>query len=106
MSLDLSLVDKVVDPLTSSIDTTLSLKSEEQVVRPTLPLKSEVKMVESTSSPPDPTLSLESVKTEVVSLTKSSSCSSLPVENGLKLVEVFMLHSDCSQQEEILSVST
>ena len=36
-SLDLSLVDKVVDPATSSIDPALSLKSEEQVVHPTLP---------------------------------------------------------------------
>ena len=43
---------------------------------------------------------------EVVSLTKSSSCSSLPVENEPKPAEFFMLRSDCSQQEEILSVST
>ena len=43
-------------------------------------------------------------KTEVVSLTKSSSCSSLPVENELKPAEAFMLPSDCSWQEEILSV--
>ena len=63
-------------------------------------------MVESMSSPPDPTLSLESVKTEVVSLTKYSSCSSLPVENEPKPAEVVMLRSNCSRQEEILSVST
>ena len=55
-------------------------------------------------SPPDPTLSSESVNTEVVALTKSSSCSSLPIESEIKPVEVFMLHSDCSRQEEILSV--
>ena len=63
-------------------------------------------MVESISFPPDPYLSSKSVKTEVVSLTKSSSCSSLPVENELNPVEVFMLHSYCSRQEEILSLST
>ena len=39
-------------------------------------------------------------------MTKSSSCSSLPVENEPKPAEVVMLHSDCSRQEEILSVST
>ena len=61
-------------------------------------------MVESMSFSIDPALSSESVKTEVVSLTKHSSCSSLPVENELKPVEFFMLHSDCSQQEEILSI--
>ena len=76
------------------------------MVDPTLPLESEVKVVESVSFPPDPALSSESVKTEVVSLTKSLSCSSLPVENELKPAEVFMLRSDCSRQEEILSVST
>ena len=74
------------------------------MVDPTLPLKSEV--VELMSFPPDPTLSSKSVKTEVVSLTKSLSCSSLLVENELKPAEVFMLHSDCSRQEEILSVLT
>ena len=61
-------------------------------------------MVEIISSPPNPTLSSESVKTKVVSLTKSSSCSSLPVESELKPTEVFMLRSDCSRQEEIFSV--
>ena len=50
--------------------------------------------------------SITGVKTEVVALTKSLSCSSLLVENELKPVEVFMLHSDYSQQEEILSLST
>ena len=69
-------------------------------------MKSEVEVVESTSSPPDPTLSSESAKTEVVALTESSSCSSLPVESELKPAEVFMLHSDCSRQEEILSLLT
>ena len=83
LSLDPPLVDQVVD-------------SDLSVVDPTLPSESEVKVVESVSFPPDPALSSESVKTKVVSLTKSSSCSSLPVENELKPVEVFMLHTDCS----------
>ena len=61
---------------------------DSSVVDPTLPLESEVEVVESTSSPPDPTLSSNSVKTEVVSLTKSLSCSSLPVENEFKPAEV------------------
>ena len=39
-------------------------------------------------------------------MTKFSSCSSLPVGNELKPAEVVMLRSDCSRQEEILSVST
>ena len=63
-------------------------------------------MVELMSSPSDPALSSKSVKTEVVSLTKSFSCCSLSLENELNLAEVFMLHSDYSQQEEILSIST
>ena len=79
---------------------------DSSMVDTTLPLKSEVKVVDLMSSPPDPTLSSKSVKTEVVSLTKSSSCSSLPVENELKPAEVFMLHYDCSRQEEILSILT
>ena len=78
----------------------------DQVVDPTLPLESEVKVVESVSFLPDPALSSESVKTEVVSLTKSSSCCSLPVENELKPAEDFMLCSDCSRQEEFFSIST
>ena len=82
------------------------VNSDSFVVDPTLLLESEVKMVESTSSPPNPTLSSKSVKTEVVFLTKYSSCSSLPVENEPKPIEVFMLRSDFSQQEEILSIST
>ena len=75
LSLDSLLVDQVINLVSSMID-------------PTLPSESEV--VESMSFPPDPTLSLESVKTEVVSLTKSSSCSSLPIENEPKPVEVFI----------------
>ena len=63
-------------------------------------------MLESMSSSPDTTLSSESVNTEVVSLTKSSSCSSLPVGNEVNPVEVFMLRFDCSQEEEILSLLT
>ena len=46
-------------------------------------------MVELVSFPPDLALSLESVKTEVVSMTNSSSCSSLPVENELKVAEIY-----------------
>ena len=91
LSLDSSLVDQVINSVSSIID-------------PTLPLESEV--VKSMSFPPNLALSSESVNTEVVSLTKYSSFSSLPVENELKPVEVFMLRSDCSRQEEILSVST
>ena len=132
MSLDIPLVDKVVYPIITSIDPTLPLKSEVKVVGsistvnptlpsksefqvvnsdssmvdPTLPLKTKVKVAESMSSPPDPTRSSEIVKTEVAALTKSSSCSSLPVESELNPAEVFMLRSDCYRQEEILSVST
>ena len=92
LSLDLPLVDQVVDSDLSMVD-------------PTLPLESEVKVVESVSFPPDPSLSLESVKTEVVSLTKYSSCSSLPVENELKPTKFFVVNLDCSTQGEILSIS-
>ena len=88
LPLDPPLVDQVVN-------------SDLSVVDPTLPFESEVKVVESVSFPPDPTLSLESVKIEVVSLMKYSSCSSLPIENEIKLAEVFILHSDCSRKEEI-----
>ena len=91
LSLDSSLVDQVINLVSSIID-------------PILPLESEV--VKSRSFPPDPTLSSESVKTEVVALTKSSSCSSLIVENQLNPAEFFMLHSDCSLEEGILYVST
>ena len=93
LSLDSSLVDQVVD-------------SNLSVVDPTLPLDSEVKVVESVSFSPYPTLSLGSVKTEAVALTKYSSCSSLPVENEPKPAEVFILRSNCSRQEEILSLLT
>ena len=92
LSLDLPLVDKLIDLVLSSVDTTL-------------PLECEVKVVESMSSPPDPTLSSESVNTEVVSLTQSSSCPSLPVESDLKPTDVFVAIYDCSTQEKILSLS-
>ena len=78
LSLDPPLVDQVVD-------------SDLSVVDPTLPLESEVKVVESVSFPSDPALSSNIVKTEVVTLTKSLSCSSLTVENEPKPVEVFAL---------------
>ena len=68
LSLNPPLVDQVVDLDLSVID-------------PTLPLESEVKVVESVSFPLDPTVSSKSVKTEVLSLTKSPYCSSLLVEN-------------------------
>ena len=52
LSLDIPLVDKVVDPSSSLVDPTLPLKSEVEVidsspslVDPTLPLESEVKVV-------------------------------------------------------------
>ena len=67
---------KVVDSVSSMVDPTLHSKSEFQVVNsdlsvvdPTLPLKREVQLVESVSFPPYLALSLESVKTELVSLT-------------------------------------
>ena len=93
LSLDPPPVDQVVE-------------SELSMVDPTLPSESEVKVVELVSFPPDPTLSSKSVKTEVVTLTKYLSCSSLPIENEPKLAEVVMLRSDCSRQEEILSILT
>ena len=68
LSLNPPLVDQVVDSDLSA------------VVDPTLPLESEVKVVESVSFPPNPALSSESAKNEVVSLTKSSSCSSVSRE--------------------------
>ena len=46
LSCDLPLVDKVFDSIPYSVDPALSLESEEKVVHPTLPLKSEVKLVE------------------------------------------------------------
>ena len=46
LSLDLPLVDKVVDLVPSLVDPTLSLESEEQVVDPTLYLEIEVKVVD------------------------------------------------------------
>ena len=82
------------------------VNSVSSVVDPTLPLKSEVKVVELMYSPPDPTLSPESVKTEVFPLTQYSSCPSLLIESEMKTFEVFIVNSDCSTQEEILSIST
>ena len=63
LSLEIPLVDKVVDPILTLVDPTLPLKSEVEVVNPspslvnsTLPLESEVKVVKSVSFPPDPAL--------------------------------------------------
>ena len=81
LSLDPPLVDQVVDSNLSVID-------------PTLPSESEV--VKSMSFPLDPSLLSDTVKTEVVSLTKCLSCSSLLVENELKHADVLMFGSDCS----------
>ena len=75
-------------------------------VDPTLPLKCEVKVAESMSSPPDPTPTLESVETEVVPSTQSSSCPSLLIESENHLAEFFVVSSDCSIQEEVLCLST
>ena len=102
-SLDPPLVDQVVDLDLYVVDPTLPLKSEVEVVNPSpslidLTLPSESEVVESMSYPPDPTLSSESVKIEVVSLNKNSSCSSLTIENEPKPAKVFMLHYDCSLQ--------
>ena len=71
LSLEIPLVDKVVDPVPSLFDPNLALESEEEIVHPTLPLKSEVKVVESMSSPPNPTPSSKSVNIKVVSSTQS-----------------------------------
>ena len=90
-SIDLPLVDKVVNPVPSSIDPTLSLESEEQVVHPTLLLKSEVKMVDLVSSPLNTTLSSKSIKTEVVTLTQYLSPPFLLVESKKKAVVVFIV---------------
>ena len=61
MCLEPPLVDKVVDPVLTSVDLTLLLKSEIEVVNlspslvdPTLLLKSEVEVVESMSLHPIP----------------------------------------------------
>ena len=65
LSLGIPLVDKVVDPVLTSVDPTLPLKSEVQVVDsvssvvdPTLPSKSESQVVNSDSSVVDTTLPL------------------------------------------------
>ena len=92
LSLDLPLVDKVIDPVSPS-------------VYPTLPMESEIKVVDSMSYPPNPTLSLESVTTKVFTLTQSSSCPSILVKSELKPIEVFVFSLDCSMQGEILSIS-
>ena len=83
---------KVVDSVSSEVDPTLPSKSQFQVVNldssvidPTLPLKGEVKVVESMSSPPD---------------------TSLPIESENHSAKVFVVSSDCSMQEEVLSLST
>ena len=88
------------------VDLTLPLKSEVKEVNPTLPLESEFEVFMPISSPPDPTLSPESVKVEVVASNQYSSCPSLPFESELKPVEAFVVSSDCSVQGEILSIST
>ena len=82
----------MVDSVSFVVDPTLPSKSEFQVtysvssvVDPTLPLKGEVKLVELTSSPPDP---------------------SLPIESENHSAEVFIVSSDCSMQEEVLSLLT
>ena len=76
------------------------------LVDPTLPLESEAKVVESMSCPPNPTLSSESVETEVVPSTQSSSCPSLLIKSENHPAEVFVVSSDFSMQEEVLSLST
>ena len=58
------------------------------------------------SSPPDPTLLSESVETEVVPSTQSSSYPSLLIESENHPAEFFVLSFDCSMQEKILSLST
>ena len=94
------------------VDPTLPLKSEVKelypspsLVDPTLHLESEVKVVELMSSPPNPTLSLETVETEVVPSTESSYSRSLLIKSENHPAEVFVVSSDCSMQEEVLSLS-
>ena len=96
MSLDIPLVDQVVDTSPSLVDPTFPLKSEVEVVYPSpslvdpnLPLESDIKVVESMSSPPDPTLSSKSVNIIVVLSTQYSYSPSLPVESEMKPAKVF-----------------
>ena len=93
MSLDLPLVNKVIHLVSSLVD-------------PTLPLESEFKVVESMFPPPNPTLSSESFGIEVVPSTQYLSCPSLLIESENHPTEVFIVSSDYSMQEEILSLST
>ena len=87
LSLDPPLVDQVVNSVSPITD-------------PGFPLKIKVKVIELMSSPPDPTLSPKSVKTEVVTLTQSLSCPSLPVESEMKTYEFSIVSLDCSMQGE------
>jgi hypothetical protein len=89
LSLDLTLVSKVVNPVSSSFDPTLPLKSEVKVVilspspvDPTLPRKREVQEIDSTPSSIDPTLPLKIEFKEVIP-TASSVDRTLPLESGV-----------------------
>ena len=93
----------MIDLVPDSTNPTLSLVSEEHVVHPSLPLNNEVKVVESISSPTDPTLSSKSFNDKVVTLTQS--LSHIPIESEMKLAEVFFVSLDCYRQGEILSIS-
>ena len=97
----------MVDPSPSLVDPTLLLKSEVKevdsspsLVDPTIPLESEVKVDESMSSPPNPALSSDSVETEVIPLTQSSSCPSLLIKSEKNSTEVFLVSSCCSTQRK------
>jgi len=100
------MVDQMIDQAPSSIDPNLSLKSEEKTVHLDLPLKNKVEQVKSMLSPLDPTLSLEGDNIEVVTMTQSSYHPTHPVESELKIVDVFLVSSDCSRQGGTMYTST
>ena len=90
ISIDSLLVDQVINSVSSVID-------------PTLPSESEV--INSMSFLPNPILLSKNVPTKVVTVIQSLPPRTLPNESGGQTAEVFMLRSDCSRLEEILSVS-
>jgi hypothetical protein len=96
------LVDQEVDSIPSSTDPTLPLKSEVKLVSPvlssvdpTLPLKSEVQVVDSTLSSIDPTLPLKS-EVKVVDSIPSSIDPTLPLKSEVDTTKVFLISSDYS----------
>ena len=93
LSLDIPLVDKVVDPVLTSVYPILPLKSEVEVVNsvssivdPTLPLKGEVKVVDSVSSEVDPTPPSKS-EFKVVNPDSSVVDRTLPLKSEVEVVK-------------------